>query len=338
MPLLISPPRDTGFSAADWQVLARHWHPVAYSESVGTVPVAVRLLDVRIVVWRVPAGIRAAPDLCHHRGASLSQGRVAGDEIVCPYHGYAYGPDGACSTVPSQPDALIPRKLCLNLLACTERGGIVWVCLDPDTTETIPAFPEANDPAFQVVPVTPPIDWQASAGRQVESFCDVAHFAFVHPETFAVRDPVVPRYEVTPGERGLRAEFVSHVGNVSDRGAERHEWRRVYDLHLPFTARLRVGFPNGGTLVILNAACPVSARFTRLFAVVARDFDRETPTADIVAFQHRVYGEDRLIVEGQHPEELPVDLHEEVHLRADRTSVEYRRMLGRLGLGRTYTA
>ena len=41
-------------------------------------------------------------------------------------------------------------------------------------------------------------------------------------------------------------------------------------------------------------------------APMARDFDQEKPTAEIVAFQHRVYGEDRLIVEGQHPEELHV--------------------------------
>jgi vanillate O-demethylase monooxygenase subunit len=337
MALLISQPAGSGFHPDDWRILAGHWHPVAFSAAVDAAPVAVRLLDVRVVVWRTPDGVRAAPDLCHHRGASLSQGRVDGHQLVCPYHGYAYGPDGGCTRVPSQPGTPIPRRLCLNLFASAELGGIVWVCLDPDSTESLPAFPESTDPAFQVIPVTPPIDWQASAGRQLESFCDVAHFAFVHPGTFAVRDPVVPHYEVRPGDRGLRAEFTSHVGNVSEPGADLHAWRRVYDLHLPFTARLVVHFPAGGRLVIVNAACPVSARRTRLLAVVARDFDQEQPISEIVAFQHRVYGEDQRIVEGQHPEELPVDLQEEVHLRADRTSVEYRRLLGRIGLGRHYT-
>jgi vanillate O-demethylase monooxygenase subunit len=338
MPVTISIPRESTFPGSDWTALSRHWHPVAFCHELGAAPIAVRLLDVRVVVWRTPDGVRAAPDLCQHRGASLSQGRVSGRDIVCPYHGYAFDPSGRCTHIPSQPDAVVPRKLCLNLFGCREQGGIVWVCLDPESTETPPEFPEAVDPAFQVVPVTPVIEWQASAGRQVESFCDVAHFAFVHPQTFAVKDPVVPRYEVRPGDRGLVAEFESHVGNVGDAGAERFRWRRVYHLHLPFTARLVVHFPGGGRLVILNAASPVSARFTRLFAVVARDFDHDKPVSDIVAFQHRVYGEDRAIVEGQHPEELPVDLHDEVHLRADRTSVEYRRLLARIGLGRHFTS
>jgi phenylpropionate dioxygenase-like ring-hydroxylating dioxygenase large terminal subunit len=55
-------------------------------------------------------------------------------------------------------------------------------------------------------------------------------------------------------------------------------------------------------------------------------------------FNHRVFAEDQEIVEAQCPEDLPIDLTEEVHIRADRTSIEYRKALGRLGLGRTYTA
>ena len=37
-------------------------------------------------------------------------------------------------------------------------------------------------------------------------------------------------------------------------------------------------------------------------------------------------------------EDLPIDLQEEVHIRADKTSIAYRQELGRLGLGRAYTA
>jgi 3-ketosteroid 9alpha-monooxygenase subunit A len=31
---------------------------------------------------------------CAHMGADLGCGRIAGDEIVCPYHNWRYGPDG----------------------------------------------------------------------------------------------------------------------------------------------------------------------------------------------------------------------------------------------------
>ena len=44
--------------------------------------------------------------------------------------------------------------------------------------------------------------------------------------------------------------------------------------------------------------------------------------------------EDKGFVESQHPEDLPLDLMEEIHIPADRMSVEFRRSLAkRFGLG-----
>jgi vanillate O-demethylase monooxygenase subunit len=44
--------------------------------------------------------------------------------------------------------------------------------------------------------------------------------------------------------------------------------------------------------------------------------------------------EDKPIVEAQRPEELPLDLTEEFHLRCDRMSTAYRQGLVEIGLGR----
>ena len=103
-------------------------------------------------------------------------------------------------------------------------------------------------------------------------------------------------------------------------------------------ARLVIDFPGAGQQAMLNAASPVSARRTRVFSIVARNFDRDKSVDELIAFQHRIYGEDQAIVERQNPEDLPIDLGEEVHVRADLTSVTYRRQLGALGLGRGFTA
>jgi len=337
-PPVPTPPRNNTFPPSDWSVLARCWHPVARSEAVTAArPVAARLLDQDLVLYRTPAGLTAAADLCAHRGAPLSLGTMCDAEIACAYHGYRYNADGRCTFIPAHPGAPIPQKLTLRRFAATERYGLVWVCLDASAAPAFPDFPAHDDPAFQVIHV-PPFDWAASAGRQIESFCDVAHFAFVHPTTFAAADPTVPRYEVAPTPTGVHADFTSRVGNVSDPTAASQTWRRVYDLHLPFTVHLAITFPHGGRMVVFNAACPVSARRTRVFAIVARDFDHDQPPADTIAFQQQIYAEDQRIVERQNPEDLPIDLDEEVHVRADRTSVEYRRQLARLGLGRAFTA
>ena len=330
-------PRNCTFSREDWTVLASCWHPVARVIDMGDQPVAVRLLDQEIVLYRTSQGITAAADTCAHRGAPLSLGRICNQHITCPYHGYSYDGGGRCTDIPAHPGAPIPSKLHLRVFRSVERYGLLWVCLDAASVREVPPLPEFGAPGFQTIHL-PPFDWSASAGRQVESFCDVAHFAFVHENTFAVASPVVPRYDVEATNDGLHAEFVSNAGNVSAAAAATETWKRIYDLHLPFTARLVVHFPGQGRLVIFNASSPVSARRTKIFAVIAREFDHDRPAEELIAFQQRVYAEDQAIVERQNPEDLPINISEEVHVRADLTSIVYRKQLGRLGLGRSFTA
>ena len=187
------------------------------------------------------------------------------------------------------------------------------------------------------------VELEASAGRQIEGFLDVGHFAFVHVETFGDRtNPEVPTYEVTPTANGFQADYLSTVSNypkhLKHLNPPGFKWRRLFDVFLPFTAKLSVFFPKDGRLHILNAACPVSARKTRVFVPICRNFDKDAPLQDTLDFNHQVFAEHKVIVEQQYPEDLPIDLQEEVHIRADRSSITYRQKLAALGLGRTFTA
>src|SRR5437867_4939219 len=76
------------------------WHPVAYADVI-TAPHATTLLGEPLVLWRDARGaVHAFRDVCVHRGTALSLGRVDGNEIVCAYHGWRYGADGACTAIP----------------------------------------------------------------------------------------------------------------------------------------------------------------------------------------------------------------------------------------------
>jgi vanillate O-demethylase monooxygenase subunit len=304
---------------------------------------AVQLLDERLALFRLADGnVRAVRDLCPHRGAPLSSGAIREDKLVCAYHGLEFDGCGRCVGIPAQRGSVISSRLHLQTYPVREGYGLVWVRLVEDGPREIPAFEEWNDPDYlQILPEA--FVWKASAGRQLESFIDVSHFAFVHLGTFGEAEtPDVAEYKVIRTDVGFEFDYVSLVSNYAVGWKHLNPpgflWSRFFRVFLPFCAKLSISFPDGGKLHILNAASPISARRTRVFVPICRNFDKEAPLQPTLDFNHKVFDEDRAIVEQQYPQDLPIDLAEDVHIRADRASITYRQMLGELGLSRTFTA
>jgi len=333
-------PRNCTFSPQDWTVLAQYWYPIARADEVSDKPLAVKLLDVELVTYRANGKLVVARDLCVHRGTPLSMGWVEGDEIVCPYHGFHYAPDGKCTSIPAHPGAKISPKLCLTVFPAVERYGLIWTTLS-GTEENLPPFPVWDDDEFQNI-LPPTLDINGNAGRQIEGFLDVAHFAWVHANSFADRDnSFVPSYKVEVTDYGLHAEYISTVSNYTKENRRKEppgfKWLRVFDVYPPLAARLIIYFPNGGTQWILNVPCPISARKTRLFSPMARNFDKDAPLESFYELNLQIFTEDAEMVENQKPEELPIDLTSEAHIAADKTSINYRKFLMQLGMGENYT-
>ncbi|GAA2718582.1 aromatic ring-hydroxylating dioxygenase subunit alpha [Actinocorallia aurantiaca] len=336
-------PRDRTFDPDDWAVLARFWYPVALSREVGDAPVGVRLLDEELVVYRAGGEIVVAGDICPHRGVPLSLGTGDGEGVSCAYHGLRFGAKGRCTAVPAHPAAKIPDRMHLRTYPVAERYGLIWTCLRPeDGTPDVPEMKHWGDEGFQGI-TCPSIDIAAFAGRQVEGFLDVAHFGFVHADSFADPGNVeVPAYSPVRNAKGFTVDYWSTVANYPHAAGKKappgFQWLRRFDVHLPFTAQLVVHFPDGGLLDIMNAASPVSARMTRMFCPIAKNFDLDLPVEATYDFNRRIFEEDRAIVEVQRPENLPLDPKIEVNIPADRSSVAYRRGLRDLGLSHFFTA
>jgi vanillate O-demethylase monooxygenase subunit len=336
-------PQDCTFDPADWAILARHWYPVALSRDIADTPVGVRLLDEPLVVYRADGDVVIAGDLCPHRGVPLSMGTGDGTGVACAYHGLRFGKAGRCVAVPAHPTAKIPPRLHLRTYPAIQRYGLVWTCLRPeDEQPDIPTMAHWDEPGFQQINC-PSIDIAAFAGRQVEGFLDVAHFGFVHRNSFGDPDNVtVPDYFPVRHAKGFSVDYWSTVANyphgTGQQAPPDFRWLRHFDVHLPFTATLIVHFPYGGRLNIMNAASPVSARATRMFAPIAKNFDTDQPLQASYDFNRRIFEEDRVIVEAQKPENLPLDPKLEVNIPADRSSVAYRRGLRDLGLSHFFIA
>jgi phenylpropionate dioxygenase-like ring-hydroxylating dioxygenase large terminal subunit len=335
-------PRSCTFHEQEWGVLARFWHPVALGTEVQAKPIQVTLLDETLVVYRIRNRVLAARDVCLHRGARLSLGWLEGDNLVCGFHGFHYDSSGACVQIPAHPHQPIPKKLCLKLHPTVERYGLVWVCLGGEPAAPLPDWPEMENGSLKQVAL-PPIDWNASAGRQIENFNDLAHLSWVHTGTFGHRDnPLVERYQVedhghrltaiiarmTMEDRFLHADAPGKVSEVGMR----------YDCDLPFASRIIVDYGNGRHAYVFNVACPVSSRKTRIFEFYVHDFPEDLPKQFFIDYNVKALEEDQPFVESQCPEDLPLDIHAEVHIPADRLSVEYRKKLAALGLGSSFVA
>jgi nitrite reductase/ring-hydroxylating ferredoxin subunit len=83
-------------------------------------PLAVTLNGTRVALVRVGERVHALGDVCAHQGGPLSEGRLTGSRLACPWHGWMYDVrTGDClmpargGTVPSYPVRV--------------EGGDVWV-------------------------------------------------------------------------------------------------------------------------------------------------------------------------------------------------------------------
>lgn len=90
-----------------------------------------------IIVARTGDGTLAANyNVCQHRGARiLTDGRGCDQHYTCPYHGWAYRPDGRLVVVPDNQrftGGVDRAKYSLKPVRVAAALGIVFVCMDPD--------------------------------------------------------------------------------------------------------------------------------------------------------------------------------------------------------------
>ena len=271
-------PTKTAFPPKDWEILAQQWHPVALVEEVTEEkPFGAILLDVPIVLYRIGGLLSAAHDLCPHRGTKLSLGYVRDGKLTCPYHGLEFDGAGQCVGVPAHGAAKgRPRYLDLQTVLAAERFGLVWICLLPEPSTAIPDWSIIEQPGNQRTILHD--YWNASAGRHVENFCDLAHFSFIHAATFGLPDYTeVKPYDVERTNDGFRyiVDIPMLDGSVFD---ETKTGVVVSEYHvcLPFSTRLTMHYTRG-IEHICDVASPISAERCRIFILKSRDHDQDEP-------------------------------------------------------------
>ena len=149
----------------------------------------------------------------------------------------------------------------------------------------------------------------------------------------------MPRHEVEIDGHVLRYEIVRpEAPNPDDfpvfanEERERPVRRNRYQLHLPYTIVLRLGWGGPEGMVYFFASQPVAADRCVGYLVIGRNYNFEQPDEVLVEFENVIFSQDQRVVESQRPDQVPFDLAAELHLRFDAVAVAYRRAMREQGL------
>jgi len=300
-------------------------------------PFAFRIFGENYVLWRgAHDSVHAAIDECPHRAGRLSQGWIEEGALVCPYHGWKFDSTGACIDIPQKdPELPIPPRARVKSILVEERYGLVWVCTGMPR-DRVPLLPEAEDPEWTLIQEMFDV-WNASALRIIDNALDVSHLSFVHKGT--IGDPQHPRLSDFKVKRdGVTLKFtVSYVSRITDLQRQNvgltgtHTTRTTHaELVQPLVFRGLLEYENGIKHILFRVATPVDDYRSILCQFVARNDDPSPEKQKtIAALDRAVQSEDKQILEAITPD-FPRDLTTEFHTRADRMTVEFRRILADL--------
>ena len=193
------------------------WFGVAASADLATGDVrAVSYLGRDLVLFRGEDGTARVFDAhCPHLGAHLGVGgRVCGDGITCPFHGWRFGADGGLVEVPGLDRP--PRTGARAWEGCERNGRIfVW------------HHAEHAPPSFDVIGYRPDEDewtpWRATSYSVrvhvqdlTENIIDRSHFSTVHD----MKPPAEEQFEVRFSGPSMVVEQRLSVTAVSEVGFE----------------------------------------------------------------------------------------------------------------------
>ncbi|HWL47170.1 MAG TPA: aromatic ring-hydroxylating dioxygenase subunit alpha [Sphingomonadaceae bacterium] len=236
------------------------WYVAGWAHELAPeAPLAMTILNERIVLWRTAAGaLHALEDRCVHRLAPLSLGRCEGERLRCMYHGLLFDPDGKVVEIPGQ--ELVPRKARVRAYPVAERHSWLWVWMgDPALADEalIPPAVGLDDPDY--ILGHGQLDYAAEARLINDNLLDFSHLTFVHARSFGSGPECAATLaEITPIDRGIRyARWIENsLGSSSRKSAVPMDSYSTYDFVLPGVLLMTGGVFPLGTAKALDYSKP----------------------------------------------------------------------------------
>jgi len=316
-------------------VYINFWYPICTSEELTDTPLQAEILGMRFVVFRDSTEVaHVLSDTCAHRGGSLSKGLVKDDCIVCPYHGWEYAGNGACTTIPSQIKGKPPGRSKVDSYPVDERYGIVFAFLgDLPETERQPIYniPQVGLEGWRTSKPAV-MDVNCYYERSVENGLDPYHNEFVHAsQGLPIPNPATAVFEDIP----WGTKFMVGYGELQEKPSDTKELRSNPDelragswYYGPNTLITDIQFTATNSFIQYAFEAPISETVTRIYLVNLRNVMLE-PEQDekVMQINRKVALEDVAILENLWPLRTPDTNTKELLTEGDEMVLRYRKHL-----------
>jgi vanillate O-demethylase monooxygenase subunit len=165
------------------QYLRNTWYVAMWEDDLVRGELVARTICEQPLVFyrRLDGSPAAIIDQCAHRFAPLSEGRLCGEHVVCPYHGLRYDSTGACVENPHGTGRITPA-LHIASYAVEARHSLIWTWIgdEPADASRIPDFSYLDEGAPGIVSTRDhmllPVDYRLMA----DNLLDLSHVNFLH--------------------------------------------------------------------------------------------------------------------------------------------------------------
>ncbi|MCH4091511.1 aromatic ring-hydroxylating dioxygenase subunit alpha [Acetobacter sp.] len=166
------------------------WYVAAWSHEIGAAPLMRTIAGERIILFRERSGaVRAVSALCPHRQMPLETAEIVNDQIICPYHGAAFGSDGVCTHLPFQKH--VPAGMDLKAFHAVEHAPFIWLWVGEEEAPDLSRLPFARSlqPESGQTLLFGMKTFHVRARSQIvlENLFDQSHISFTHPLSLGQR-------------------------------------------------------------------------------------------------------------------------------------------------------
>ncbi|MBD1886409.1 aromatic ring-hydroxylating oxygenase subunit alpha [Microcoleus vaginatus] len=248
------------------------WYAIARTTEVQTQPVAAKIWNRAIVLFRDSSGkINALEDRCPHRQVKLSHGKVKGDLIECAYHGWRLNARGECAEVDYLAENQKLPNCKIRSYPVKEQNGFIWLFPGDETQAEktnlldLPEWEHLNYIATVSV-----IDCQAHYSFLIENLMDMYH-GHLHDDWQAWANPVLDTLEENEHQVTARYQAQSYYKIDKIWSISQLFFKSLRRLH-PEPLEVSYIYPHwvstlGSDFKIYCLVCPVSETATRAYLI-----------------------------------------------------------------------